>query len=531
MANEIPKLKQPGPARERAGASGFSAVLRGALLGARSAGTVRACTIVAGDHARAVTVAADTAQDVGCPAYVLSAAGSRRWDAAVGGWRPLPGETSPDPAAMLRQAIGVPGGGLVVLEDVLPALRDEGGDPRARALLTTALEGPSAAGLLLAFLAPAGAGAQLPGLLAEQIPTVEIPLPRRPELELLARRELLAAAHRLGAPLPGPVVLREHAAALAGTLAALTEAAAQKRLGDVLEVTGFDLEATRAELERRRAETLARELQMTLLEPAGDEVAIGLEHLLEHLAIDRERAHRHGRERARGVLLVGPPGTGKTLMARTIGRALGMPAIDFRVSSLLGSLVGESERRFQHAFATLAALAPSVVFIDELEKVFGETNERDGNTMMRCTSAFLSWLNDNPNPNYVVGTANSIDRMGEIGWTMTRRGRFDGVFFVDNPTLRSRRAMLERWLSGLVPEPARVAAALAGETPRFSGADLRSVVDRARARAAYLGVPLSLEELRAQIVRNVARVEATYAQFEGLRAWARAHCEPAGIGE
>ena len=64
----------------------------------------------------------------------------------------------------------------------------------------------------------------------------------------------------------------------------------------------------------------------------------------------------------------------------------------------MNSLLGETERRFTQSFATLEAMSPNVVFIDELEKVFGDSSERDGGTMMRCTGSVLSWLSDNPYP-------------------------------------------------------------------------------------------------------------------------------------
>ena len=58
------------------------------------------------------------------------------------------------------------------------------------------------------------------------------------------------------------------------------------------------------------------------------------------------------------------------MLARAIGRLVGLPVVDFRISSLMNSYLGETERRFARAFATLEAMAPNVVFIDEIEKGF-----------------------------------------------------------------------------------------------------------------------------------------------------------------
>ena len=216
------------------------------------------------------------------------------------------------------------------------------------------------------------------------------------------------------------------------------------------------------------------------------------------------------------------------MLARAIGHVVGLPVVQFRISALMNSLLGETERRFAQAFAALEAMSPNVVFIDEIEKAFSESSERDGGTMMRCTGALLSWLSDNPNPNFVVGTCNSLTRMGEIGLTMTRSERFDGSFMVDIPNTRSRQAMLERWLGGAIEEPEKLAAELAESTDRFSGADLRSVVKQAQSEAESRGINLTRELLQQHIERKRLRATALYEQFRDLRTWANMYCDPAG---
>jgi len=93
------------------------------------------------------------------------------------------------------------------------------------------------------------------------------------------------------------------------------------------------------------------------------------------------------------------------MLARAIGNVVGLPVVQFRISALMNSLLGETERRFAQAFSALEAMSPNVVFIDEIEKAFGESSERDGGTMMRCTGALLSWLSDNTTPTSSLGLA------------------------------------------------------------------------------------------------------------------------------
>ncbi len=216
------------------------------------------------------------------------------------------------------------------------------------------------------------------------------------------------------------------------------------------------------------------------------------------------------------------------MLARMIGRIVGLPVIEFKISALMNSHLGETERRFSQAYTTLEAMSPNVVFIDEIEKAFGDSSENDGGTMMRCTGSLLSWLSDNPYPNFIVATSNSLKRMGEIGLTMTRSERFDAAFFVDVPNTESRRKMLARWLSDKIKDAENVASDCSQITEKFSGADLRSVVKQALTKAEYSGIELTIDMLKTEIESKRNRAIALYDEFQELRRWGRMYCDPAG---
>lgn len=335
------------------------------------------------------------------------------------------------------------------------------------------------------------------------------------------------AAHRSQRAV-GVERIQGEAARLASGVVGLTRSAARDALRDALAVDPTDFDTAAERLQERKARHLSRELAMNVLDTTSVEQPIGLAYLLEHVMIAKSRMRVTGKDRARGVLLIGPPGTGKTMLARSIGRLVELPVVEFRISALMNSYLGQTERLFAQAFATLEAMAPAVVFIDEIEKAFGESSERDGGTMMRATGALLSWLSDNPYPNFIVATSNNLRRMGEVGMTMTRAERFDTAFFVDIPSRDSREAMLNRWLEGRVTEPPALARALADATDKFSGADLRSLVKQAEARADHMCQPLTLEMLRHEAERKRLRAVALYDEFHDLRTWGRLHCDPAG---
>jgi hypothetical protein len=489
--------------------------------------SVRACLLATRDREHALNVVKEASYQLSCALYQFSVAERRRFQREQLRWETIGGET-PDPAVLLRSAAELRGGGVVVLEDCAAFLRDDGGDRRMRMALSQMLACESAReGLVLVFLEPPEGERCLPSILADQFVRLDIPYPRATELESIAREEVDLAARRAGRPLEIEVI-RSEAGKLASGLSGLTRSAARDALRDALAPNPIDFRQAMERLHRRKSEQLRRELAMNILDTADVETPIGLDNLMRFLQVYRDKMRISGPGRARGILLVGPPGTGKTMLARAIGSITGLPVVEFRISSLMNSLLGETERRFAQAFATLEAMSPNVVFMDEIEKAFGDSSERDGGTMMRCTGSLLSWLSDNPYPNFVVGTCNNLSRMGEIGLTMTRSERFDTCFFVDVPSAESRVQMLERWLTGQLESVEEAAIELGELTDKFSGADLRSAVKQAVSRAQHEGVQLSMSILRDEVERKKLRAYALYDEFAELRRWGRMFCEPAG---
>lgn len=490
----------------------------------------RACLLTTRDRDYALNQVRETVVACNAPLYHFTVAGRRRYNPNQLRWEVVGGD-SQDALGLLRCAQELRGGGVVVLEDSVIFLRDEGGDQRMRMLLAQMLSSETAGeGLVLVFMEPPEAERHLPSILADRFVRLEVPYPRSDELGTIAREEICLATHRARLSIDVEQI-RNEAQRLASGTVGLTRSAARDALCDALAPNPTDFDAAFERLQVRKARQLRRELAMNVLDTSDVEEPIGLDYLVEFLQVGRDKMRIAGPSRARGVLLIGPPGTGKTMIARSIGRIVDLPVVEFRISALMNSLLGETERRFAQAFATLEAMSPNVVFIDEIEKAFGDSSERDGGTMMRCTGALLSWLSDNPYPNFIVATSNSLKRMGEIGLTMTRSERFDASFFVDVPSFDSRCLMLERWLAGKMEDHTRAAQELAGTTEKFSGADLRSVVKQAIARAEHVGVALTLEILEEEAERKRMRAIALYDEFRELRRWGRMYCDPAGPTE
>lgn len=482
--------------------------------------------VMLGTHDRdaALTLVETVAEAQTIVLHHVTPAGVRRFQASAWAWEELDTRER-TPEEMLDEAQRH--GGMVILEEFVAHIGVN--QPKARVKLASMLgRSYNKKGLVLVLIDAPGAQCELPATLSAQAVTLQFGLPSQEELLALVRSTVAAYAQRAQLHLDVETI-RAMSAPLATGLAGLTRKAAQDALNDALAAHGAALNAAASLLEYNKAQRLAQQLGMEIVNPAPADVdmPVGMENVHRFLDINRQRIRKRGRDRCKGIILLGPPGTGKTMYAKFISAKLNMPMVVLRISSLMNSYVGETEKLFSKAMETIEVLTPCVLFVDELEKLFGETAERDGGTMMRATGMLLGWMSDNEFPSFIVATSNDIKRMSELGMTMTRSGRIDKIFMVDVPTQQAREQILHGALTGTTEAAARFAKALATETEYFSGADLFSIVKQAAAVAAYQQVPLTLDLLRQEVAGKRARVHALYEEFDGLRRWGAIHAEPA----
>ena len=150
----------------------------------------------------------------------------------------------------------------------------------------------------------------------------------------------------------------------------------------------------------------------------------------------RRQGSRDTRLLPRGVLLLSPPGCGKSQFAKALGHETGRPTLTLDIGRLMGSLVGESERNVRQALRIADAMAPCVLFCDELDKGLSgvaSSSQGDSGVSNRLFGSFLTWLSDHESDVFVVATANDISRLPP---EFSRAERFDATFFVDLPRYR-----------------------------------------------------------------------------------------------
>jgi SpoVK/Ycf46/Vps4 family AAA+-type ATPase len=292
------------------------------------------------------------------------------------------------------------------------------------------------------------------------------------------------------------------------------------------ELSGEDAER----IHRAKAEILSEDSPLDLMDAEVTLADVGgLENLKQWLAVRGRgfgpEAKQFGLTAPKGVLLVGVPGCGKSLVARAIAGTWGMALAALDTSRLHGSFIGESEKRIKRALDAAEAMAPVVLWVDEIEKAFSGTSDHDGGASGRVMSVLLNWLQERPDGVFIVATSNDVTRLPP---EMTRRGRFDEVFFIDLPNTSERLAILAHHLRSKNRDPARFSAqALADATEGFSGAEIESAITAALYLAFAEGAALDTERLVRELNQTVPLSRMRPEEIAQLRQWGRQHARRA----
>ncbi len=228
----------------------------------------------------------------------------------------------------------------------------------------------------------------------------------------------------------------------------------------------------------------------------------------------------------KGVLITGVPGCGKSLTAKAMSALWQLPLLRLDVGKIFSGLVGSSEENMRKAIQTAEAVAPSILWIDEIEKGFGGNGgERDGGTATRVFGTFLTWMSEKTKPVFVIATANNINALPS---EMLRKGRFDEIFFVDLPTKAERKVIfklhLEKRLRGSISKDFAVTDNLLNKlaeiTEGFVGAEIEQVVISALFEAFSENRTLNEEDLY-KVIKNTVPLSTTQSeQILAIREWA-----------
>lgn len=215
------------------------------------------------------------------------------------------------------------------------------------------------------------------------------------------------------------------------------------------------------------------------------------------------------RKSARGVLLLGVPGTGKSAFAKALGKETGRPTLTLDIGALMGSLVGQTEQNIRQALKIADAMAPSICFIDEVEKALsGVSNSSDSGVSSRLFGTMLSWMNDHTSDVYLIATCNDISKLPP---EFSRAERFDAVFFLDLPQAEEKQQIWQMYVEFYGLDGAQRLPT----DQSWTGAEIKACCRL----AALLDIPL------VAAAENVVPVSVTAAEsVERLRHWASGRC-------
>jgi SpoVK/Ycf46/Vps4 family AAA+-type ATPase len=269
-----------------------------------------------------------------------------------------------------------------------------------------------------------------------------------------------------------------------------------------------------------------RQTQILDFYPAKEQISDigGLDNLKDWLlrrgSAFSEKARQYGLPFPRGLLLVGIQGTGKSLTAKAIAHHWHLPLLRLDVGRLFAGLIGESELRTRQMIQIAEALAPCVLWIDEIDKAFAGVDGRgDSGTSSRVFGTFITWMAEKTTPVFVVATANNIQSLPP---ELLRKGRFDEIFFVGLPSQEERRSIFQVHLSRLRAHNLQSydLERLAYETPSFSGAEIEQAIVEAMHIGFSQDRDFTTEDILEAASQIVPLAHTAQTQVESLQAWA-----------
>ena len=233
----------------------------------------------------------------------------------------------------------------------------------------------------------------------------------------------------------------------------------------------------------------------------------------------KEELNKRGISSPRGILLTGVPGCGKSLCSKAASNILNIPLYRLDLATVQGEYVGQSERQLKEALDTAEYVSPCVLWIDEIEK--GLKENIGGNTTTKMIGQFLFWLQECKKPVFVIATANSIESLPP---ELTRKGRFDEIFFVDLPNKRERKELISiysrKYLKVEVSGP--LMDKLIQITDGFASADIEATFRSiAYKLIANTNIQLTEELVISELSKVYSLSRTNPEKIAAIRAWGK----------
>ena len=363
----------------------------------------------------------------------------------------------------------------------------------------------------------------LPDDLLKEVQVFELPLPSSDELGALV--EQIGAARHPGVGIGG--ARRE---ALVNAVRGLTLDEARIALeGAFLDHGPDDDDCVRDAIRFKRQVILKLGiLQFVDVQVTPASVG-GLDVLKEWLEVHRAAFSPEARSRnlrgPSGLLVMGVPGCGKSLSIQLVAGAWELPLLRLDLATVYSGAFGNPEESLLRALAVAEAVAPCVLWIDEIEKGIAGVRGSDTGVATRVFGTFLTWMQEKTAPVFVGATANMIDLLPP---EVLRKGRFDEVFFIDLPSPEEREAIWNVYLRRHLVEQGKFSAAeLAKMTDQFTASEIEQVVLNASLISVVERRPTTGHDLLVALGAIVPLSRTMFERIREIRRWASDRAVPA----
>ena len=364
---------------------------------------------------------------------------------------------------------------------------------------------------------------EIPPELSEEVTVIDFPLPNVPEISSLIRQLVIPEKLKVTG-----LAWEQLVKACQGLSRARIQRVLAKALAEKQQISESDI--AKVLEEKRQAIRQTGILEFFTVRESLKNVG-GLENLKQWVRIRQdaftEEARRYGIPNPKGVLLVGIQGTGKSLSAKTIAHEWRLPLLRLDTGRLFGGIVGESESRVRQMIQLAEAIAPCVLWIDEIDKAFGNINggmDGDSGTSRRVFGSLITWMQEKTSPVFIVATANNVRILPA---ELLRKGRFDEIFFLNLPTESERQEIFRVHLQRLRPGRVRDfdLSLLARQSQNFSGAEIeQGIVDGMHLAFGRGSIgnrqDFTTEDIIRAIEETVPLAAIARDQIEALKQWA-----------
>lgn len=229
-------------------------------------------------------------------------------------------------------------------------------------------------------------------------------------------------------------------------------------------------------------------------------------------------------DRPKGILLLGIQGGGKSLAAKAVAGMWGLPLMRMDVGALYNKFHGETERNLREALKLADAMAPCVLWFDEIEKGMAQ-DSNDNGVSQRLLGTLLTWMAERRTKVFIVATSNNISQLPP---ELIRKGRLDEIFFVDLPDQTVRKDIFAIHLRKRdCKEDLFNLEQLATAAQGFSGSEIEQVIIAALYSTSAEDKPLTTELLLREIAATSPLSIVMAEQITQLRLWAADRTVPA----